>query len=383
MKLPYTPCYISTSAHPPRLLMIIFMVIMTTQVIRPCTSAIVSARASDSGRPLLWKNRDTSAIDNKIEYIPATQAGELAYVALFNASDRHCAEAWIGMNSAGFAIMNTASYNLNSDNVPASEMDREGFLMSHALKHCRTVEDFETLLRSLPKPLGVEANFGVIDATGEGAFFETGNYRFSRYNLSDEPSGVLIRTNYSMSGRKGEGYGQIRYRNAVHLLTPYLGKPSISPATFTEGLSCSFFHSLYGTDMSANGAEWIVDQDFIPRYTTTASIVIEGVSPSDAPATDAGLRYVMWTALGYPPCAEVLPVWCSPTGVDKSLRGLEQDGTSEMCNRAKRRKAEVFSAPDGNASRYLHMPALINGNGTGYLSHLRKLNRETYARLRR
>lgn len=49
-------------------------------------------------------------------------------------------------------------------------MDREGYLMSIALKHCRTVADFETLLTKLPRPLGVEANFGVIDSHGDGAF---------------------------------------------------------------------------------------------------------------------------------------------------------------------------------------------------------------------
>lgn len=346
-----------------------------------CTAAIVSAEASASGRPLLWKNRDTSVIDNKVEYIAATDAGELAYVALFNASDRDCREAWIGMNSAGFAVMNTASYNLNDDSVPQRDMDREGFVMTLALKHCRSVEDFDRLLSSLPRPMGVEANFGVIDASGAGAFFETGNYSFTRYDLSDAPDGILVRTNYSHSGRKGEGYGQIRERNALELLKPYAGTPSITPATFTEELSCSFHHSLHGCDMLLSGSEWIVDQDFIPRYTTTASVVIEGVAPDSPAQASPGLEYVMWTALGYPPCAEVVPVWCSPQGVDADLRGLGEKGTSALCDRAKARKAEVFCAPDGNSSRYIHTPALLGE--TGYLARFRRLNRQTYARLRR
>lgn len=345
-----------------------------------CTSAIVAARASASGRPLLWKNRDTSAIDNKVEYIAPSLPGELAFVALFNASDRDCREAWAGMNSAGFAVMNTASYNLNDDKVPQKDMDREGYVMSLALKHCRSVADFENLLSSLPRPMGVEANFGVLDASGAGAFFETGNYSFTRYDLADAADGVLVRTNYSHSGREGEGFGQIRERNALELLKPYLSHSSITPATFTEELSCSFYHSLHGGDMLASGAEWIVDQDFIPRFTTTASVVIEGVAPVGQCKEDAGLDYVMWTALGYPPCAEVVPVWCGPQGVDPELRGLEADGTSAMCNRAKARKAEVFCAPDGNASRYVYTPALCGENG--YLSRFRRLNYETYAKIR-
>ncbi len=73
-----------------------------------CTSAIVSASANPSGRPILWKHRDTSTIDNKIEYVAPADGG-YGYVALFNAADKNLREAWMGMNEAGFAVMNTAS----------------------------------------------------------------------------------------------------------------------------------------------------------------------------------------------------------------------------------------------------------------------------------
>lgn len=352
---------------------------------RGCTSAIVSARASASGRPLLWKNRDTSATDNVVAYIAASEPGELDYVGLFNASDRKREQVWIGMNSAGLAVMNTASYNLKDDNVPVSKMDREGYVMSHALRHCRTVDDFGELLGKLPRPMGVEANFGVIDAEGNGAFFECNNHSFTRYDLKDAPDGVLVRTNYSHSGRKGEGYGQIRERNALHLLAPHIQAADITPATFTEELSCSFYHDLYGRDMSADASRWLIDQDFIPRYTTTATVVIEGVSPigRDTDEDEPGRRYVMWTALGYPPCARIVPVWCSPTGVDEGLQGIQADGTSQLCNEAKLRKQEVFSVKDGNRSRYIDMQKLIDSRGTGYLQTFRRINRETYRKMRK
>lgn len=144
---------------------------------RPCTSAIISGSLTPDGKPILWKNRDTSASDNKVEYMAPQHPGELAYVALFNSSDTRCEQAWIGVNECGFAVMNTASYNLKADDVPASDMDREGYVMAHALRHCRTVDDFADLLENLPKPLGVEANFGVVDAEGNGAYFECDNYR--------------------------------------------------------------------------------------------------------------------------------------------------------------------------------------------------------------
>lgn len=112
----------------------------------------------------------------------------------------------MGMNDVGFAVMNTASYNIKDDKVPASKMDKEGIVMTKALKHCRTVDDFARLLETLPRPMGVEANFGVIDASGNGAYFETNNHSYKRFDLKDAENGVLVRTNYSHSGRPGRGF---------------------------------------------------------------------------------------------------------------------------------------------------------------------------------
>ena len=108
-----------------------------------CTSAIVSGRLTANGRPLLWKNRDTDDQNNKIERIAATRSS-YEYVALYNATDKDCSQAWMGFNDKGFAIMNTASYNLNSDTI--KNMDHEGFVMTLALQKCKNVDDFQNLL---------------------------------------------------------------------------------------------------------------------------------------------------------------------------------------------------------------------------------------------
>lgn len=350
--------------HFKKFLLVFILLISVAYPVLPCTSAIISGRLTPSGKPILWKNRDTSTIDNKVEYIAPASPGELAYVGLFNASDKMCQQAWIGINDVGFAIMNTASYNLKDDKVPQSKMDREGYVMAHALKHCRSVDDFENLLDQLPKPLGVEANFGVIDANGSGAYFECNNHKYTRYNLEDEADGVLIRTNYSHSGRKDDGYGQIRERNAEHLLTPFIADGFIEPYTLTDILSCSFYHDLYGKDMAACGEKYIIDQDFIPRYTTTATVAVEDG--------------IMWTALGYPPVAEVFPVWCAPDGVHEDLRGLQKGGTSKACNQAKERKKLVFNVKDGNKNKYIDMDILFRQDSTGFLQVFRKQNRQIY-----
>lgn len=353
--------------------------------IEGCTSAIISAEMNPSGRPLLWKHRDTSAIDNKVEYV-AGKNGEYAYVALFNATDKKLEEAWMGMNSVGFAVMNTASYNIKDDKIPASKMDKEGVVMARALKHCRTVDDFARLLETLPRPMGVEANFGVIDASGNGAYFETNNHSYKRYDLKDAPDGVLIRTNYSHSGRPEEGYGFVREANAKYLLEPYIKQHAVTPEVLTEVVSRSFYHDMKKRDYSDGSDQWVIDQDFIPRYKSTATVVIEGCVPrADVESIVPGelkSQYIMWTGLGYPPCSEIMPVWCAVDGVHPSLRGLREDGHSEMADRAKARRDEVFPIKKGNGDKYIDMSKLYNADGTGYVQVLSRQNKEVYDKFR-
>lgn len=350
-----------------------------------CTSAIIGPKASASGRPLLWKHRDTSTIDNKIEYIPARD-GAYGYVALFNADDRDLEQAWMGMNDAGFAIMNTASYNIKNDKVPNSEMDREGYVMTIALRSCRTIGDFEKLLEQLPRPMGVEANFGVIDATGNGAFFETNNDSFVRFDLSDAKDNVLVRTNYSHAGRKGQGMGYVREDDANCLLRPYVESRSVTPEVLTEKLSRSFYNDLKGRDYATAGERYVVDQDFIPRYKSTATIVIEGMLPVEDASTvtprTVAEEYIMWTGMGYPPCSEILPVWCRDGGVDDSLRGLGENGRCAMGDKVKARRDDVFSHSKGK-TKYVDMTKLYNSEGTGYIQVLVPQNKQVYETITR
>ncbi len=339
-----------------------------------CTSAIVSGRLTANGRPLLWKHRDTGEPNNRVKRIEAHD-GLMEFVALFDARDLRDTAAWIGMNTAGFAIMNTASYNLNADDVPTSQMDREGVVMRLALERCVSLADFETLLDTLPRPMGVEANFGVMDAAGHAAYYETGNYSYRKFDVDDAPEGYIVRTNYSHSGREGEGHGYIRERNALELLAPHVVARDICPATFTEELSRTFYNSLtrefHLPDTSTE--RWIVDQDFIPRRISTASVVVEGVLPGEA-----GNRSVMWTALGYPPCAVVCPVTTGEGGVPERLTGQGPKNHAPECDEVLSRKAQVFSISRGNGSHYIDFDVLYNNDGTGYCQTLRRRAMEVY-----
>lgn len=350
-----------------------------------CTSAIIGAEANPYGRPLLWKNRDTSTIDNKVEYV-AGKNGEHSFVALFNASDMKLQEAWMGMNDAGFAIMNTASYNLKDDNVSSKKMDKEGIVMAKALKKCETVDDFAHLLNTLPRPLGVEANFGVIDAYGNGAFFETNNHSFTRFDLSDAKNHILVRTNYSKSGRPDEGYGFVREANACHLIDPFAEAGNVTPELLTETVSRSFWHDMKKRDFSEGPDRWVIDQDFIPRFKSTATVVIEGCKPlekGEQPSPDfIASQYIMWTGMGYPPCSEIIAVRCAPDGVDASLRGTLPNGHCTMGDKVKKRRSEVFPIRKGNGDKYIDITKLFNKEGTGYVQTLVPINLETYRKER-
>lgn len=347
-----------------------------------CTSAIISASANPSGRPILWKHRDTSNVDNKVEYV-APNGSDFGYTALFNAQDRDLKEAWMGMNDAGFAVMNTASYNIKDDKVPAKKMDKEGILMTKALKTCRTVDDFARLLDTYKRPMGVEANFGVIDASGNGAYFETNNHSYVRYDLKDAQQGVLVRTNYSHSGRPNEGYGQMREANAVAQLAPYADEGAVTPEVLTEVLSRSFYHDgrkqdvLYGSELK------VFDEDYIPRYKSTATVAIEGCKPMDPDSLTPELvrkQYIMWTGLGYPPVSVIKAVRNCPDGIDVGLRGSGENGHSPLADEAKRKRDDVFDLTVVKGKPYIEISKLHNAEGTGYIQQVREANHQTYVR---
>ena len=338
-----------------------------------CTSAIIAAKNTVNGRPLLWKHRDTGEENNKVERTPAKD-GNFEYVALYNASDKECKEAWMGYNSEGFAIMNTASYNLKDDNISSKKMDKEGVFMKRALEVCSSVADFKHFLDTLSRPMLVEANFGVIDAEGNGGYYETNNYKYKEYNLADAEDGILIRTNYSHSGRvDDDGMGYIREQNMKELVVPYLKKKNFTPATFTEDFSRRFYHSLLGKDYTNSGEEWLIDQDFIPRRSSTATTVIEGVKKGENP-----LLTTMWIGIGYPPCSEIRYVWLGEGGVPEDLRGLGKNGHSTLCDTVVARKHDVFSIKRGSGKHYLNLSKLYNAEGTGYSQQMKAKNEIIY-----
>jgi hypothetical protein len=334
-----------------------------------CTSAILTGKITADGRPLLWKHRDTDNENNRMAFVKGVKYD---FLALLNSPDPD-GIAWTGSNSAGFSIMNTASYNLKDDTITG--MDREGVLMYQALAECRNLSDFEAFLDRYPRPMRVEANFGAIDAEGGAAYYEVNNARWIKVDANDPriaPQGYLVYTNFSYTGRFNEGMGYIRHQTATDIISRQAPLKNITPQWIFNHLSRSYYHSLMGIDLldaefsPARTSGWVYDQDFIPRKITSASLVIQGVKPGENPEMTT-----LWTLLGYPPLGIAVPMWVKAGDRQPAL--LLRTSSSDhapACDWALALKRRIFPLDRGNGPKYLHFNRIYNPSGTGYMQQL-------------
>ena len=262
-----------------------------------CTTAVVSAQASGTGRPMIWKQRDASDEFNRIAYV---RGEKYAFTALFSTSDEALRNAYAGINEAGFAISNNLSYNLRPDSLGVTGT-RNGALMRQALGSCATLEEFEALLAARERPMRLSSNFAVIDAFGGAAYFEVSDTAYVRFDVP--AGGYLFRTNYSLSGEPGRGHGFARYQTMEQVM-PEQARHRFDPGFFLQ-LGRTYRNALGEKDaLKHAGGPYLYEHDFIPRGTTVSSLVLEGVAPGGQP--DSG---VLWCALGYTPCSYAVPVW--------------------------------------------------------------------------
>ena len=325
-----------------------------------CTSFIISGNATPSGKPMMFKHRDTSELNNRIAHF---QGEKYAFIGLVN-SPVHDGEVWAGMNEVGFSIMNTASYNFRDDKLDC-QMDREGELMYHALGVCATLADFEEWLTTCPQPWGVEANFGVIDAQGGAAYYEMNNSRYIKYDVNEEESGYRIVTNFSYAGRYEDYEGWERYQTASAIMKEAFSREQdLSPIDAINLFSRQYRHEVLGVKYNAgNAPQYVVDQDFIPRRSTSAVICFQGVKAGEDPKYS-----VMWSVLGYPACAVAIPLLMNKSSLPSYMvarNSRAKNGVSlhsEMCDAALQIKDKwVFPMHISNGKRYVALQTILVG----------------------
>ncbi len=343
-----------------------------------CTTFIVSGKHTPDGRPLLYKNRDTGTLDNALVYFTD---GKYDYIGLVDSKESWKREVWGGYNSAGFAIMNSAAYNNNTGDT-TKLADREGEVMKMALATCATLADFEKMLTDMPVPIGVDANFGVIDARGGAAYYETGNYGFIKIDANDPsvaPFGLLIRTNHSFTGSPDVGFGYIRYEAASRALNLAVAQKKLNPQYLLNSTSRNLVNSLTNVnlreDMPATAADatFRYFEDFIPRTSSASVILVVGAAKGEDPS-----NAMMWTLTGFPLTTVAVPVWVSAGKSMPAVVSMKENMHAPLCDAAMVLKRQLFPITRGSGGKYMNVALLLNREETGFLQKLEPVENEIF-----
>ncbi|UMB53729.1 hypothetical protein MKD41_15525 [Lutibacter sp. A64] len=348
-----------------------------------CTVAVISGKYTKDGRPLLWKNRDTPAINNQIVYF---NDGKYNYVGLVNSKDTQGKSVWIGQNSTGFAIMNSASYNLNiGDDTKLSGF--EGRIIKEALATCASIEDFEKYLDSLPIPTRLEGNFGVIDAQGGAAMYEVNNKGYVKFDANDAkvaPFGYIIRSNYSYMGSFGEeSSGYLRSNTANELFYNAMATNTFDAQFILQDVTRSLKHSLTKDDLYRDYADipentptYSFFHDFIPRRSTASACVVQGVKKGEDPVFTT-----LWSVVGFPLTSIALPAWVKGEhDFPDVLKRNDKFNDAPVCYAALELKKKFFSIRWGKwaAKYYVNINALVNKDNTGIYQKIHPYENEIF-----
>jgi len=354
----------------PSLLSFCLALPLAAQGAEQCTSAVVAPAGALEGRPMLWKNRDTDTLSNKVVFRAEQPHSYLALVDADDASGRH---AWAGLNDAGFAIMNTVAYNLPEHAGEAK--DGEGAIMAEALRLCRTVADFEAYLQaSLGPGLGAQTNFGVIDGEGHAFIYEVHNHGFKKFDAAEGEGGLLVNTNYARSGAAGKGAGYLRFERAsglIHALGPVTPQAILAKVARDTGNPLTRQPSVLTLDPLPRTDLWVATKDSINKSYTAATVVLVGRRPGQA-----GSRATFWILPGEPVTGVALPLWVE---AGRSPEPLWAGADAPLWRETLRIKTLGRPFPDKERQEYLNLARLANADGTGYLPGLQALEKEIFA----
>ena len=347
-----------------------------------CSSAVISGKVTPDGRPLLWKNRETGHLRNHMAYV---KGEKYDFVANVNSDNfPKLKEAWVGSNTAGFALMNTQSYNLELGDIADDDRGpKNGEVIYRALEICATVEDFCHFLDTISKPSGIEANFGVIDAQGGAAMFEVDGNSYKMFDANDPdvaPHGYVARTNFSNGGELNKGYGYVRFLEVDRVLSKACAMGGITPQLIFNDIARSFRNNILDIDLRSGDfnypktSGWFTDQDFIPRNNTSCSIVVQGVKKGENPELT-----VLWTILGYPPAGVAVPLWVKDNLPAMMSYDKEKEAAPLSAASLKLADEKVFHFKQGGGTKhYLHWENLYNLQGTGIMQKMIPLEEKVY-----
>uniref|UniRef100_A0A7C4GK06 T9SS type A sorting domain-containing protein n=1 Tax=candidate division WOR-3 bacterium TaxID=2052148 RepID=A0A7C4GK06_UNCW3 len=321
------------------LLLALALCLPTLPSARACTIGAFGAGSTHDGRMLLWKNRDVTNPDQALRFFPDAK---FPFVANIYAGES--SEVWAGINSAGFAVMNSNAFNLGGFADAAAAAD-DGIIMHLALAGCATLDDFARLLDSLNiVGRNTTANFGAFDSTGACAIFEASNTWYVRCNTADDSFDFLLRANYAMAGDTIRRRGLNRFKRAMELVLPRARAQTLDTRFVIQNL-CRDLGQV-GFDpypLPFTGSYGILPPGFLPtdstisRNSTRSVEVMVGPPPGCGPG-----RGMMWFLPGSPDVSLPIPVWVAGGAVPEVLGPAR----ALLCDEAGRVHDYIHSDPD-------------------------------------
>lgn len=344
-----------------------------------CTTAVIAAKNSASGKSMIWKLRDTDNLKNAMRYF---DDGTYSYLGLVNSNDTLGEHVWGGSNSTGFAIMNSASFNVN-ENDTTELKDQEGIFMKLALQTCASLEEFEELLDSYPKPSGQASHYGVIDANGGAAFYEVNNWTWTKFDANDEaiaPNGYVIRTNFSETGTPDVGFGFIRRETTEKVFAKALENNKLDYRTVLQRFSRCTYHPVFDVnyrvkfEKGENESPFISSDDLITRHGSSSTIVVEGVKPGENPALTT-----IWTQVGFPHTTLSLPMWVEGGEDFPAILALDKELENSPLNEvALEWKGKCYPMTRSDGYHYMKFDELINQDNTGIVQRIELVEKEIF-----
>jgi len=355
-----------------------------------CTSIIVSGKVTPDGRPYIFKNRDTHDLDNLAIQI---QGPRYRFIGIVATKDTLYKSVWSGHNEVGFAIANTAAYNLNGEPEPGKPRpqgdDNDDILMRKALGTCRTLGDFEHLLDSIKAqgPIPSNSNFAVLDAEGGVAYYETGNKGYVKYDANDPlvaPYGFIVRTNHGMSGERSLDQGVERYLAISDYATRAAFANDLGFENIIRKVTRNLKHGLTQIDLhdfqpqDDSQPVYFPFRDFIPRYLTASAQLIQGVKENESP-----LLTTAWTIVGSPLTTVAIPLWITTDGKLPNVVTHQKPGQqAPLVTASFELKRQLFPIERGNGQDYINLARLINRSGTGIIQQIEPIETEIFYRSR-
>lgn len=282
-----------------------------------CTIGVATSTAT-GGAPILWKNRD---VPNWVQQYIYVRTPARSFVAVTYQSEPN--RAYAGINSDGFGIVNTDTYNQGAYGVGLND----GEFMYMALSRCQTVWGFLSLLDSvLSDTVFAKTHcYAVIDRYGNALVVECTRTSYTYFNVYDDPQGFMIRANFAESGLDSNlvGYERtVRVRMLAESMLPLdyndfieisrdLVIPELDPNPLPfEGIFGSLPYGYIATERTIN------------RWYTTSYQIIVGANDGPGP--------MMWASFGQPYLTIPFPLWVSADTIPSAVTA-----SSPLCNDAR------------------------------------------------